>query len=68
MIAQEYRPMADIRDRWYLPHDVADWKTILARDRHVHARHQWEMERHVAFVAFAEILFHVFRPLIDFGE
>ena len=38
------------------------------RDRHVDARHQREVERHVAFVFVAEILLHVFRPLVRLGE
>jgi hypothetical protein len=38
------------------------------RDRHVHARHQREVEGHVALVAVAEILTHVFRPHVGFGQ
>ena len=68
MIAQEHRPLAGLRDRRRLAHDVTDWKSVLARDRHVHAGHQWEMERHVAFIAVAKIILCIFRPLIDFGE
>ena len=43
-------------------------KAVLARQRHVHARHQREVERHVAFVAVAEILLGVLRPLIGLGQ
>ena len=42
--------------------------SVLLRDRHVHARHQREMERHMAFVAVAEIVRGVLRPLVGFGE
>ena len=35
---------------------------------HVHARHEREVIRHVAFVAVAEILAHVLRPLIGLGQ
>ena len=41
---------------------------VLLRDRHVHARHQREVVRHVAFVAVAEVLAHVLRPLVGLGE
>ena len=43
-------------------------KAILARDRHVHARHQREMERHVAFVVVAEIFLGILRPLVGLGQ
>ena len=36
--------------------------------RHVHARHQREVERHVAFVAVAEIVLGVLRPLVGLGQ
>ena len=68
MIAQEDRPLAVFRDRRRLAHDVGDRKAVLAPDRHVHARHQRKMERHVAFVAVAEIILGVFRPLVGLGE
>ena len=68
VVAQEDRPLAVLRDRRRLAHDVADREAILARDRHVHARHQREMERHVAFVAVAEIILGILRPLVGFGE
>ena len=68
MIAQEDRPLAVVGDLRRLPHDVGDREAILARQRHIHARHQREMERHVAFVALAEILLGVLRPLVGFRE
>ena len=41
---------------------------VLGRHRHEDARHQREVERHVAFVAVAEILQHVLGPLVGLGE
>ena len=51
-----------------LAQDVGDREAVLARDRHVHARHQREVERHVAFVAVAEIVLGVLRPLVGLGQ
>ena len=68
MVAQEDRPLAAFRDLRRLAHDVGDREAVLLRDRHVHARHQREVERHVAFVAVAEIVLGVLRPLIGLGE
>ena len=68
VVAQEDRPLAVIRNVRRLLHDLDDGIAVLLRDRHVHARHQREVIRHVALVGVAEILAHVFRPLIGFGE
>ncbi len=68
VVAQEDRPLAIRGNVRRLPHDVGDWETVFARDRHVHARHQREMERHMAFVAIAEIDLRVLRPLIGLGQ
>ena len=68
MVAQKHRPLAGLRNVRRLPHDVGDRMAVLGRDRHVDARHQREVERHVAFVARAEILQHVLRPLIGLGQ
>ena len=68
VVAQEDRPLAVGRDLRRLAQDIGDRKPILARDRHVHARHQREVERHVAFVAVAEIVLGVLRPLVGLGE
>ena len=51
-----------------LAQDVDDREAVFLRDRHVDARHQREMIGHVAFVAVAEIVLNVFRPLVGFGE
>ncbi len=68
VIAQENRPLVRFREVRRLPHDVGDREAVFARNRHIDARHQREVERHVAFVFVAEIFLHVFRPLVRFGE
>jgi hypothetical protein len=68
VVAQEDRPLAVVRDVRRLLHDFDDRMPDLLRDRHVHARHQREVIRHMALVTLAEILAHVFRPLVGLGE
>jgi hypothetical protein len=68
VVAQEDRPLAVLGNLRRLAHDVDDRVAILFGDRHEHARHQRKVERHVAFVAVAEIRAHVFGPLVGFGE
>ena len=41
---------------------------VLLPERHEHARHQREVERHVALVAVAEVGAHVGRPLVRLGQ
>ena len=68
MVAQEDGPLAAVGDlgrlRQYFDNRVA----VFLRDRHVHARHQREVISHLAFVAVAEVLAHVFRPHVGLGE
>ena len=68
MVAQEDRPLAVRRNVGRLAQDVGDGEAVLAGDRHVHARHQREVECHVALVVVAEIVLGVFRPLVCFGQ
>ena len=73
VVAQEDRPLAIGRDVRGLAQDVGDRIAILLGDGHVHARHQREVEGHVAFVALAAILAAevrpgVFRPLVGLGQ
>ena len=68
VVAQEDGPLAALRDLRGLAHDVGDRVPVLAGDRHVHARHEREVERHVAFVAVAEILRGLLRPLVGLGQ
>ena len=41
---------------------------VLLAQGHEHARHEREVERHVAFVAVAEVRAHVGRPLVGLGQ
>jgi len=68
MVAEKDRPLAVLGNLGRLAHDVGDRMPVFLRDRHVHARHQREMERHVAFVSLAEVLLRVLGPLVRFGE
>ena len=68
VIAKEDRPLAVFRDFRCLPHYIGDREAILLGNCHVHARHQREVECHVAFVAIAEILAGILRPLVGLGE
>ncbi len=68
VVAQEDRPLAVVGNVGRLRHDLDDRVAVLLRDRHVHARHQREVIRHVAFVAVAEVLAHVLRPLVGLGQ
>ena len=68
VIAQKNRPLAAIRNVRRLLHDFDDGIAVLLRDGHVDARHQRKVIRHVAFIAVAEVLAHVLRPLIGLGQ
>jgi hypothetical protein len=68
VVAQEHDPLAIVRNFRCLAHDIGDWEAIFLGDRHIHPRHQREMERHVAFVAIAEILLRVLRPLVGLRQ
>ena len=68
VVAQEYRPLTALGDVRRLAQDVGYRKAVLLGDGHIHARHQGKMERHMAFIAFAEVHLRVFRPLIGLGQ
>ena len=68
VVAQEQAPLAVVGDRGRLVEDLVDRLGRLASQRHEHARHDGEVERHVALVAVAEVLDHVGRPLVGLGE
>ncbi len=68
VVPEEDRPLAILGDVRGLPDDVGDGMAVFLRHGHVHARHQREVECHVAFVALAEIGARVLRPLIGFGQ
>src|SRR3546814_445438 len=60
VVAQENHPLAVGGDVRCLAQDVGDRKTVFLGQRHVHAWHQREVERHVTFVAIAKISLCVF--------
>ena len=68
VVAQEEPPLRVVRNRRRAIEDLVDRRRVLAPNRHEHARHHREVERHVAFVAVAEILDDVLRPLVRLGE
>ena len=68
MVAQEHRPLAVLGNLRRLPQDLDDGMTVFLPHRHEHARHEREVEGHVALVALAEVRPHVGRPLVGFGE
>ena len=53
---------------WRLRDDVGDGQAVLLAERHVDARHQGEVEGHVALVAVAEVGADVGGPLVGLGE
>ena len=68
MIAQEQRPLAVVGNVRRLVEDLGERVAVLLPQRHEHARHQREVEGHVAFVAVAEVGAHVGGPLVRFGQ
>ncbi|MNG94704.1 hypothetical protein D3C79_537200 [compost metagenome] len=70
VVAQEDRPLAVGRDFRGLAQDVGDREAVFHGQGHVHARHQREVEGHVAFVAlaFAEVRAGVLGPLVGLGQ
>jgi hypothetical protein len=68
VVAQEHRPLAVLRYVRRLAQNFHDRVAILLPHRHEHARHEREVERHVALVAIAEIRPDVRRPLVGFGQ
>ena len=55
VIAQEEGPLTVLRDGRRLGHDVDDREAILLRHGHIHARHDREVEGHVALIAISEV-------------
>ena len=68
MVAQKYRPLTVVGDRRCLIHDLDDRMTLLLSDRHEYSRHHREVVSHVAFIAFAEVLAYILRPLVGLGQ
>ena len=74
VVAQEDRPLAVGRNFRGLAQDVVDREAVFLGQGHVHARHQREVEGHVAFIAVlrvvhaAEVRPGVLRPLVGLGQ
>ena len=68
VVAEKDAPLAVLRDLRGLLHDLHNRVPVLLRDRHVDARHEREVERHVALVAVPEVRQHVLRPLVRLGQ
>ena len=69
VVAQEEPPLAVLRDRGRPLEDLVERRRVLTPDRHEHARHHREVERHVALVAVGpKYCDDVLRPLVRLGE
>ncbi len=68
VVAQEDGPLAAVGDRRGLGQDVDQRVAVLHPHRHEHARHEREVEGHVALVARAEVGDRVLGPLVRLGE
>ena len=69
VVAQEDAPLAAVGDvRASAPRISVIGSRCSRRTRHEHARHEREVEAHVALVAVAEVLDHVLGPLVRLGE
>ena len=68
VVAQEQAPLAVVGDGRGALEDLVDRRGLLAAQRHEHARHDREVEGHVALVAVAEVLDDVLGPLVGLGQ
>ena len=68
MVAQEDAPLAAVGDLRRLGQDLGDRVALLPPHGHEHARHEREVEAHVALVAVAEVVDDVGRPLVGLGQ
>ena len=68
VVAEEEAPLAGVGDGGGLRDDVGDGKTVFLSEGHVDARHEGEVEGHVALVTVAEVGADVGGPLVGFGE
>ena len=68
VVSQEEPPLGVRRDRRRLVDDVEHERRVLAPDRHEQARHDRELECHVALVAVSEVVDDIRRPLVRLGE
>ena len=68
VVAQEERPLAVVGDGRRALHDLDDRGAVLLAQRDPDARHEGEVEGHVALVAVTEVGPHVGRPLVGLGQ
>ena len=68
VVAEEEAPLAVVGDGGGLRHDVGDGEAVFLAEGHVDARHEGEVEGHVALVAVAEVGADVGGPHVGFGE
>ena len=68
VIAQEQGPLAILRNGGRLSEDIDNGEPVFHADGHEHARHEREMERHVALVAVPKIRRGVLGPLVGLGQ
>ena len=68
MVPQKHGPLAVLRNRRRLIEDIDDRKAILHLQGHEHARHEREMEIHVALIPVAKVGHRIFRPLVSLGQ
>ena len=68
VVAEEEAPLAVVGDGRGLRHDVGDGEAVFLAEGHVDARHEREVEGHVALVAIAEVGADIGGPHVGFGE
>ena len=68
VVAQEERPLGVLGQVRRLGQDVDDGVAVLHAQGHEHARHEREVEGHVALVAVAEVGHRELRPLVGLGQ
>ena len=68
MVAEEETPLAGFGDVRGLRHDVGNGQAIFLAERHVDARHQGEVEGHLAFVSVAKVGAYVGGPHVGLGQ
>ena len=68
VVPKEDGPLAVVGNLRRLGQDLGDWEALLAANSHEQARHQGEVEAHVALVAVAEVVDEVGGPLVGLGQ
>ena len=68
MVAQKQTPLAVVRDRGRLRHDLRNGQPILLPQRHVDARHQRKVECHLALVPIPKVGPDIIGPHVRFSQ